>query len=122
MAPQTAASDAPAGSLATIIGHPSRVPKVVHAGPVLDSSSNVGANWFRHQVDTVGGSSGSGVLNTAGQLIGVHTNAGCRTILPLEGNSAMRMSRLVQQPATLRGLVRGSMLVSDRNAGLAINA
>jgi V8-like Glu-specific endopeptidase len=117
-----APTDPPAGTLMTIIGHPNRVPKVVHAGQLLDYSSSIGANWFRHQVDTVGGSSGSGVLNTAGQLVGVHTNAGCRTTAPIEGNSAIRMSRLVEQSTTLRNLVRGSMLISDSNTGLAINA
>jgi hypothetical protein len=117
-----AASDAPVGATVAIIQHPGGVPKVVHAGPLVDYASTVGANWFRHRVDTIGGSSGSGVLNTAGQLVGIHTNAGCNTGAPIEGNSAIRMSRLVQHSATLQGLVRGSMIVSDTNAGLAMNA
>lgn len=105
-----AAIDPPAGSTVTIIGHPARRPKEIHAGPVLDYSSTIGANWFRHQVDTVGGNSGSGVLNANGQLVGVHTNAGCNTGNPVEGNSAMRMSQLVPHSPTLQALTRAKVL------------
>jgi hypothetical protein len=111
--------DPAAGRQVVIMGHPAGVPKVIHAGPVLDYSSS---NWFRHQVDTVGGSSGSGVLTTAGQLVGIHTNAGCNTTGSIEGNSALRMSQLVGHSPTLRGLLRGALLLSDRSTGLAVNA
>ena len=105
-----AAVDPPAGSTVAIIQHPARDLKKIHAGAVLDYSSGVGANWFRHQVDTIGGSSGSGVLNTDGQLVGIHTNAGCATSAPIEGNSALRMSKLVPHSLTLQALVRSHIL------------
>lgn len=104
------AVDPPAGSNVTVIQHPARLPKKIHAGAVLDYASPVGANWFRHQVDTTGGSSGSGVLDGHGNLVGIHTNAGCMTTAPIAGNSAMRMSRLVPHSPTLQALVRSRIL------------
>lgn len=112
-----AAVDPPAGSTVAIIQHPARDRKRIHAGPVLDYSSSVGVNWFRHQVDTVGGSSGSGVLNLAGQLVGVHTNAGCATSGTIGGNSAMRMSQLVPHSPTLQALVRSRILWQESATG-----
>jgi Trypsin-like peptidase domain len=105
-----AAIDPPVGSQVTIIGHPAGRPKEIHAGPVLDYASGVGANWFRHQVDTVGGNSGSGVLNADGQLVGIHTNAGCVTTTPVGGNSAVRLSQLVPHSPTLQALTRSKIL------------
>lgn len=94
------------GDNVVIIGHPAGVPKALHAGAVLDYASSLGANWFRHQVDTTGGSSGAGVLSEDGYLVGVHTNAGCNP-----GNSAMRITRLLDHSATLQ-----SALVWQRGA------
>lgn len=112
-----AAVDPPANSTVAIIQHPARTTKKIHAGTVLDYSSSVGANWFRHQVDTVGGSSGSGVLNTNGQLVGIHTNAGCVTSAPIQGNSALRMSRLVPHSPTLQALERSRILWRESATG-----
>ncbi len=102
-----AAIDAPVGSNVTIIQHPASVPKVVHAGPVLDY---VSGNWFRHQVDTTGGTSGSGILDNNGELVGVHTSAGCSTTAPINGNFGMRMSQLVPHSPTLQVLSRSKLL------------
>lgn len=96
--------DAPVGSLVTLIGHPARVPKAVHAGPLIGYNSSLGPNWFRHRVDTTGGSSGSGVIDEDGRLVGVHTNAGCSTVGTTSGNSAVRMSQIYATSATLQGL------------------
>jgi hypothetical protein len=115
-----AAVDPPGGSMLAIIQHPAGDPKKIHAGPLLDYSSAVGANWFRHQVDTVGGSSGSGVLNLHGELVGVHTNAGCVTTLPVNGNSAMRMSRLVPHSPTLQSLVRQRILWQETSGKISL--
>ena len=92
--------DEDVGDNVVIIGHPAGVPKALHAGPVLDYASGEGANWFRHQVDTTGGSSGAGVLSEDGYLVGVHTNAGCDP-----GNSAMRITRLIAHSPTLKGVL-----------------
>lgn len=66
-----------ASSSLTIIQHPEARPKVVAFGTLSGSSS--GSRIYYAGLDTQGGSSGSGVLNNNGQLIGVHTLGGCST-------------------------------------------
>ena len=60
-----------------IIGHPAGVPKRVEAGAVTVLDANtIGYN----DIDTLGGNSGSGILDAAtGNIVGVHTNGGCTT-------------------------------------------
>jgi V8-like Glu-specific endopeptidase len=74
-------SPTPLGSSAstnlTIIQHPEARPKVVAFGSLSGSSS--GSRIYYAGLDTQGGSSGSGILNTSGQLVGVHTLGGCST-------------------------------------------
>lgn len=95
------AVDPEPGDLVLIIGHPDGGPKSVHAAPVPNYTA-LNGNKFPHQVDTVGGSSGAGVLSPYGFLIGVHTTGGC----DLTGaNYAMRMSRLIERSPTLQALV-----------------
>ena len=57
-----------------IIQHPRGMPKVVAEGQLLD-----GCNGFLYYVDldTLVGSSGAGVLNRDGYLVGVHTDGDC---------------------------------------------
>jgi V8-like Glu-specific endopeptidase len=66
-----------ASSSLTIIQHPEARPKVVAFGSLSRSSNS--SRLYYAGLDTQGGSSGSGVLNTSGQLIGVHTLGGCST-------------------------------------------
>jgi V8-like Glu-specific endopeptidase len=84
-----AAGDATVGSAITIIGHPAGQPKQIEAGTIASFS---GDSVRYGNVDTLGGSSGSGVLNSAGQIIGVHTNAGCTATGGT--NSGMRIARI----------------------------
>ncbi len=105
-----AAVDPPANSRVTVIGHPSGRAKEIHAGPVVDYASPIGAAWFRYQVDTEPGNSGSGILDAQGRLVGVHTNGGCNLTSPLQGNSGMRMSQLVPHSPTLQVLTRHKVL------------
>jgi len=84
-----AAGDATIGSAITIIGHPGGQPKQIEAGTVASFSGN----FVQYgNVDTLGGSSGSGILNSSGQIIGVHTNGGCTSTGGT--NSGMRISRI----------------------------
>jgi V8-like Glu-specific endopeptidase len=69
-----ATTDIAVGAAITIIGHPQGQPKQIEAGSV---SSRVGDNLRYGNVDTLGGNSGSGILNSAGQVVGVHTLGGC---------------------------------------------
>ncbi|WP_440056293.1 FG-GAP-like repeat-containing protein (plasmid) [Pseudoalteromonas sp. T1lg65] len=57
-----------------IIQHPEGQAKQLDAGTDVVTSGN---RVFYGDLDTQGGSSGSGVLNRAGEIVGVHTNGGC---------------------------------------------
>jgi V8-like Glu-specific endopeptidase len=84
-----AAGDPATGAAITIIGHPNAAPKKIEAGTVASFSTN----YLRYgNVDTLGGSSGSGVLNSLGQIVGVHTNGGCTATGGT--NSGVRISRI----------------------------
>jgi V8-like Glu-specific endopeptidase len=58
----------------TIIQHPHGEPKLVEAGP---KHQVAGAIITYSDLDTRGGSSGSGIIDQSGRVIGVHTNGGC---------------------------------------------
>lgn len=88
----------PAASAAlAIIQHPNGKAKQIEAGKVAGLS---GSYVTYGDLDTLPGSSGSGVLNAAGELVGVHTLGGCTS----SGgkNSGVRMSKIVQKSAVLR--------------------
>ena len=91
-----AAADPANGAAITIIGHPSGQPKQIEAGTVAGRSGNF---LTYGNVDTLGGSSGSGILNSAGQIVGVHTNGGCTA----NGgtNSGIRIARIRQVSSVL---------------------
>jgi len=61
-------------TLLTIIQHPNGVPKRIGAGRQLRIAGN---SIFYSQIDTLGGSSGAGVVDQAGRIVGIHTNGGC---------------------------------------------
>jgi V8-like Glu-specific endopeptidase len=60
-----------------VIQHPEGDPKKIEAGHVKATS---GPWVYYGDIDTHSGSSGSGVRNSAGAVIGVHTNGGCEAI------------------------------------------
>jgi hypothetical protein len=57
-----------------IIQHPRGMPKVVAEGQLLDACNGL---VFYVDLDTLVGSSGAGVLNRDGYLVGVHTDGDC---------------------------------------------
>jgi V8-like Glu-specific endopeptidase len=58
-----------------VIQHPNGRPKQVEAGPLF---GNAGGQISYESIDTLGGSSGSAILNAeTGEVVGVHTNGGC---------------------------------------------
>ena len=81
-----------------IIQHPGGKPKKFATG----SLSSVRGNYLRYKVDTMGGSSGSGVLDPDGFLMAVHTNGGCSS-LGWGSNSGVRLSS-VDEDSILREL------------------
>jgi V8-like Glu-specific endopeptidase len=69
------AGDAAVGDMLCIMGHPAGVPKRVEAGPLTSFDGNT---LRYNDIDTLGGNSGSGILQAStGLLVGVHTNGGC---------------------------------------------
>jgi hypothetical protein len=62
------------GEMLCVIQHPDGRPKKIEAGPLLD----IVERQIRYDsIDTQGGSSGSPVLSSAGEIVGVHSNGGC---------------------------------------------
>jgi len=57
-----------------IIQHPRGRPKVIAEGPFLDSCNR---HVYYTDLDTLVGSSGAGVLNRSGHLVGLHTDGDC---------------------------------------------
>lgn len=73
--PATVSTSAPVvDELIAVLQHPQGKPKKVEAGHVLKVD---GSAVFYDDIDTLGGSSGSGVRDKDGKVIGVHTNGGC---------------------------------------------
>lgn len=62
------------GDLLAIIQHPRGRPKVIAEGAFLDSCDR---QVYYVDLDTLVGSSGAGVLNRGGHLLGVHTDGDC---------------------------------------------
>jgi V8-like Glu-specific endopeptidase len=81
----------------TVIQHPNGVPKRIAAGTQLRLANN---SIYYSDIDTLGGSSGAGVINQAGQVIGVHTNGGC---LPTGGENSGVTANAISQ---VSGVVR----------------
>jgi V8-like Glu-specific endopeptidase len=90
------------GHLLTIIQHPSGNPKAVDVGH--RSGTRETDYMTYNDLDTEPGSSGSGVLDQTGQLVGVHTNGGCT---PTAGdNAAVMMTKIVAASPTIQSLMQ----------------
>jgi V8-like Glu-specific endopeptidase len=59
----------------TLIQHPEGSPKLVDSGADIQPPRNVHLRYG--DLDSLGGSSGSGIIDQNGKIIGVHTNGGC---------------------------------------------
>jgi hypothetical protein len=66
-----------AARLLTIVQHPNGKPKLVEAGNLHRIEGN---HILYGDLDTQGGSSGSGIIDQYGRVIGVHTNGGCTAV------------------------------------------
>lgn len=67
--------DADVADMLCVIQHPAGVPKRIEAGPLFHLHD---VRLGYDSIDTLGGSSGSGVLRAStGLIVGVHTNGGC---------------------------------------------
>jgi V8-like Glu-specific endopeptidase len=96
-----AAGDADIGDMLAIIGHPAGRPKRIEAGPLL----RFDGHRLRYDgIDTLGGNSGSAILQSpSGAIVGVHTNGGCNT-QGTGSNHGVRVSRIRNASPTVRAL------------------
>jgi V8-like Glu-specific endopeptidase len=88
-----------------IIGHPAGQPKRIEAGPC----TSISATTVRYNdIDTLGGNSGSGILEGAnGRIVGVHTNGGCNP-QGTGSNSGVAIAAIRNVSPTLQALPQGS--------------
>lgn len=102
--------DATVGSTAVILQHPDDLPMKVGVGPI----TKVISNRIEYTIDTLGGSSGAGILlKSNGKLVGINTNGECQ--MTLGANFGTSRQGLIQYSPTIRNLVdrSESFLVGD---------
>lgn len=89
------------GNLLTIIQHPSGKPKMVDIGHKLIDEDD----YMRYgDLDTEPGSSGSGVIDANGFVVGVHTNGGCYNAGG--SNAGVLMTQIVKASPTIQALTK----------------
>jgi hypothetical protein len=99
---EVSAQDADMDSMLCIIQHPAGIRKVIEAGPTTDlHGDDIGYN----DLDTLGGSSGSGVLSASlERIVGVHVLGGCGPAMGTGHNHGVRISAIVQRSPIIQGL------------------
>lgn len=98
----------------TIIQHPLGLPKVVDSGSLLGQLSN--GLFTYDDIDTDNGSSGSGLLNGAGNVVGVHVQGGCES----SGNKAVPITEIIDESPIVK-LAALSTMTNFWQTGNAIN-
>ena len=95
---EVSATDAEEGNMLCIIQHPAGLPKRIEAGEAFHlHDSRIGYD----SIDTLGGSSGSGVLMSLdGNIVGVHTNGGCSAAAQSH-NHGVRITAILDVSPTL---------------------
>lgn len=104
--------------LLTIIQHPNGIPKVIDAGLYdgLETSGSLPGYMRYVDLDTSGGSSGSGVLDDSGNIVAVHTNAGCTS--SGGANHGVPINTISAQSPIIQGMLAASsdqpdLVISD---------
>ena len=101
---EVSAANAALGDMICIIGHPAGMPKRVEAGPTTTVTTN---RITYDDIDTLGGNSGSGILQAStGRIVGVHTNGGCTSTGG--ANSGVAIAGIIAVSPTLQALPAGS--------------
>ena len=96
-----ATEDAVEDDPVAIIQHPQGLPKRIEAGTVFHLHNN---QLGYDDIDTLGGSSGSGILlSPAGTIIGVHTSGGCDSGIPGH-NHGVRVTSILAATSVLSNL------------------
>ena len=97
------------GHLLTIIQHPKGKVKMVESGP----KAGVSGNYMNYSdLDTEPGSSGSGVLDKDGYLVGVHTNGGCYS--GGGANKGVKMTEIVKGSKVIQSLAQAGRGLNRR--------
>lgn len=94
------ANEVTVGHLLTIIQHPSGRAKMVDIGNRSGSRGDVYMTYGN--LDTEPGSSGSGVIDDVGQVVGVHTNGGCYS--SGGDNAGVMMTEIVKVSPTIQAM------------------
>jgi V8-like Glu-specific endopeptidase len=97
------------GHLLTIIQHPKGKVKMIESGPKVAGS---GVYMGYTDLDTEPGSSGSGVLDKDGYLVGVHTNGGCYS--GGGANRGVKMTEIVKGSKVIQSLAQASRGLNRR--------
>ena len=85
----------------TIIQHPSGRPKMVDVGHKLGEAQK----YMQYgDLDTEPGSSGSGVLDQEGLIVGIHTNGGCS--VSSGANSGVLMTEIAKASPVIQSLTQ----------------
>ena len=101
---EVSAANAAVGDMICIIGHPAGMPKRLEAGPTTTVTTN---RITYDDIDTLGGNSGSGILQAStGRIVGVHTNGGCTSTGG--ANSGVAIAGIIAASPTLQALPAGS--------------
>ncbi|MCL3862424.1 serine protease [Actinotalea sp. K2] len=101
---EVSAANAAVGDMICIIGHPAGMPKRLEAGPATTVTTN---RITYDDIDTLGGNSGSGILQAStGRIVGVHTNGGCTSTGG--ANSGVAIAGILAVSPTLQALPAGS--------------
>ncbi len=94
--------DAVERDMVCIIQHPEGQPKRLDAGPVFHLH---GDQLGYDSIDTLGGSSGAGILQAStGLLVGLHTNGGCDQAA-IGHNHGLRISAIIRESEVVRNLL-----------------
>ena len=103
-------TDAVDGDMLCIIQHPAGLRKQIEAGPAFHlHDDRIGYDT----IDTLGGSSGSGILRSPdGRIVGVHTNGGC-TADALGHNHGVRITSIIAASPVIAGLVTPTLKFRD---------
>jgi V8-like Glu-specific endopeptidase len=104
------------GQSMLVIHHPGGVPKVMSRFRCFGIPNQPKDIHFRHRCDTQGGSSGSLIFTTSGEVVALHKAGGLSPQDPSSYNVGTRMTALISASATLRELATAApgSAASDR--------
>lgn len=108
--PLTSRFETPQGDV-FIIQHPQGGPKQVDFGTIPGRMGS----YFKHNVDTLEASSGSGILDAKSQIVGIHTTGGCRADGGGE-NYGLRIEKAIETSQVLKELSKFNQMLEMAKA------